>query len=268
MRLRLLAGTVALGVAVTGALVDLPASDAAPPSAEPGEKQTWAEADKTGFGTARERESNVWFTLQDGRTSEVFYPDLSTPSVSSLELLVTDGETFTDSASSDMTTTVSRPDPRSLRFTQVHEDKDGKYRLTEEHVTDPRRDAFVVKLRLESLDGGSYRLRATRPGSRQQRDGRRAAAGPRRRSALLAPDGRVSTALVGQPALTELQTDAGAGQRRTRGGRQGRTGRRRLCPGLRASPAKAMRTAQQSKKAPFGRAPAATTAAGTATSTS
>src|SRR5687768_11429016 len=118
MPVRLLAGTLALGVAVTGALVTMPASDAAP-SAEPGEKQTWTEADKTGFGTARERRSNVWFTLQDGRTSEVFYPDLSTPSVSSLELLVTDGATFTDRASEDMSTTVSRPDPRSLRFTQV-----------------------------------------------------------------------------------------------------------------------------------------------------
>ena len=37
----------------------------------------------------------------------------------------------------DMTTVVTRPDERSLRFTQVSTDKDGHYRLTEEVVTDP-----------------------------------------------------------------------------------------------------------------------------------
>ncbi|HET9421082.1 MAG TPA: glycoside hydrolase family 15 protein [Nocardioides sp.] len=248
MHVRLLAGTLALGVAVTGALVSLPASEAAP-SADPGEKQTWTEGDKTGFGTARERRSNVWFTLQDGRTSEVFYPDLSTPSVSTLELLVTDGATFTDRASEDMTTTVSRPDPRSLRFTQVHEDKDGKYRLTEQHVTDPRRDAYVVKLRLKSLDGGDYKVRVhydpALDNSGMDDTGRT------RGRALVATDGRVSTALIGKPALTELGTDAGPGNVQQTAEIEGDSAT--LVLGFGRSPAKALRTAQQSKKAPFGK---------------
>ena len=248
MRVRLLAGTLALGVAVTGALVTLPASDAAP-SAEPGAKQTWTEADKTGFGTARERRSNVWFTLQDGRTSEVFYPDLSTPSVSSLELLVTDGATFTDRASEDMSTKVRRPDPRSLRFTQVHEDDDGRYRLTEEHVTDPRRDAYVVKLRLESLDGGDYRVRVSYDPALDNSgmDDR----GRTKGSALVATDGRVSSALVGKPALTDLSTDAGPGNVVQEAGIKG--DRATLVVGFGRSPAKAVTTAQQSKKAPFSK---------------
>ncbi|HWM73747.1 MAG TPA: glycoside hydrolase family 15 protein, partial [Nocardioides sp.] len=248
MRLRLLAGTVALGVAVTGALATQPVSSAAPPP-DPGEKQTWTEADKTGFGTARERRSNVWFTLQGGRTSEVFYPDLSTPSVQSLELLVTDGKTFTDRASKHMTTTVSRPDPRSLRFTQVHEDKDGKYRLTEQHVTDPRRDAYVVKLRLKSLDGGKYRVRVrydpALDNSGMDDTGRT------KGNALLATDGRVSTALIAKPALTGLGTDAGPGNIVQRARIKG--DRATLVLGFGRSPAKALKTAQQSKKAPFGK---------------
>ena len=77
---------------------------------------------RTRPGSARRaaRRSNVWFTLQGGRMSEVFYPDLSTPSVRSLELRRhrrrdvhrprVDGH---DDHGRD------RPDPRSLRFTQI-----------------------------------------------------------------------------------------------------------------------------------------------------
>src|SRR4051794_4857446 len=127
MPVRLIAGAAALAVAVAGALLSAPSSKGAPAS-KPGPrgvKSTWTEADKAGFGTARARQSNVWFTLQGGRASEVFYPDLSTPSVRSLELVVTDGATFTDRTSTDTVTTTTRPDPRSLRFTQVNTDKDG-----------------------------------------------------------------------------------------------------------------------------------------------
>ena len=111
---RLLAASSAVALAA-GLSVVYPASPAhaaAPPGA-PGGKATWTEADKTGFGTARTRRSNVWFTLEGGRTSEVFYPDLSTPSVRSLELVVT-GDGFTDRESSDMRHRTVRPDARSL----------------------------------------------------------------------------------------------------------------------------------------------------------
>ena len=80
----------ALSLAATGVLVGgaLPTQaapagfrQAQPTTAPggPGTKTVWTEADKAGFGTARARGSNVWFTLQQGRISEVFYPDLSTP---------------------------------------------------------------------------------------------------------------------------------------------------------------------------------------------
>ena len=204
--MRLLISSLALSAAVVAAT--MPAAVVAGPRAPdrpgPGAKSTWTEADKTGFGTARPRGSNVWFTLQDGGTSEVFYPDLSTPSVRRLELVVTDrARSFVDRPSQDMTTTVTRPDERSLRFTQVHEARSGRYRLVEEHVTDPRRDAYVVRLRLVSLDGGAYRVRVhydpaldnSGMDDRGSRNGR----------ALVATDGRVSTALLARPSLRDLR---------------------------------------------------------------
>jgi glucoamylase len=168
MSLRVLTGAVAIAVALTGTVVTSPSSDgavAAPGApgrasekADRGAKSTWTEADKAGFGTARSVKSAVWFTLQRGRISEVFYPDLSTPSVRSLELVVTDGRTFTDRQSTDMVTDVTRPDESSLRFTQVSTDESGRYRITQEFVTSPARSALVVHTRLESLDGARYRL--------------------------------------------------------------------------------------------------------------
>ncbi len=285
MRSRILIGTSALAVAVsaiTAAAITAPSSSAASSSAEPsnepevGEKSTWTEGDKTGFGTARERGSNVWFTLQGGRVSEVFYPDLSTPSVRSLELVVTDGETFTDRTSTDTEATVTRPDEESLGFTQVNTATSGRYRITQHYVTDPRRDALAVRIRLESLDGGRYQLYALHDPALDN-SGMDDSGRTRPRS-LVADDGSVATALLSRPALgartnglvgtgsdgwEDLEADHDLDQRRRKAGPgnlvqvgriTGVTGRpggqqATLTLGFGASEAKAMNAATASKRA-------------------
>lgn len=202
MALRVLAGTTALAMAVTGAVLSVSSTagsteGAARPGPR-GAKSTWTEADKDGFGTARSTRSNVWFTLQGGRVSEVFYPDLSTPSVRTLELVVT-GPGFADRLSGDTSTTTERPDDRSLRYRQVDTDEDGRYRVTQELVTDPRRDSLVLRARLDALDGGDYQMwvlydPALANGGMDDR-------ARSREHALVASDGTVSTALLARPAL-------------------------------------------------------------------
>jgi len=205
---------VALTISTAGAVVSsaVPAESATAGSAQsgaapggPGGKATWTEADKTGFGTARTRRSNVWFTLQRGRTSEVFYPDLATPGVRSLELVVTGGG-FTDRESSDMRHRTVRPDPRSLTFREINTDKQGRYRIVETFVTDPRRAALDVRIRFRSLDGGRYRLYAlydpSLANTGMDDSGRTVG------HALVASDaaGRVNSALVGRPAFDQMST--------------------------------------------------------------
>jgi glucoamylase len=208
MSLRLLVGPIALSLAVATLGPTVGASPGAAERAVPdrGSKSTWTEADKAGFGTARTRRSNVWFTLQDGRVSEVFYPDLSTPSTRSLELVVTDGRTFTDRETEDVDVVTTRPDERSLRFQQVGTATSGRYRITKTYVTDPRRDALVVRVRLESLDGGSYRLYAVHDPAlaNSGMDDR----GRTTRTALVATDAkeRVASALVSRPGLGRSST--------------------------------------------------------------
>ena len=185
---RLLVGTTVL--ALTGGVLVVGAAPAlADPPGAPGRHATWTEADKTGFGTARARGSNVWFTLQQGRTSEVFYPDLSTPSVRNLELVVV-GRGFTDRESTDTRHRTSRPDALSLRFRQVN--------------TDTRRDATRVRIRFTSLDGGRYRVYALLDPSLDNSgmDDRGGTAG----HALVASDGTVASALVSRPRLGATST--------------------------------------------------------------
>jgi glucoamylase len=132
----------------------------------------------------------------------VFYPDLSTPSVRSLELVVT-GDGFTDRQSTDMRHHTRRPDARSLTFRQVDADKQGKYRIVETFVTDPRRDALDVRIRLESLDGAAYQLYSLYDPSLANTgmDDSAATAG----SVLTATDATksVSTALESRPAFDQ-----------------------------------------------------------------
>jgi glucoamylase len=211
---RTLVGSTAVALTLTTAGGAVPTA-AAPQTARateraqapggPGHKATWTEADKTGFGTSRTRGSNVWFTLQRGRTSEVFYPNLSTPSVRSLELVVT-GDGFTDRESTDMRHRTIRPDARSLTFREVNTDKQGRYRIVETFVTDPRRDAVDVRIRFRSLDGGAYQVYALYDPSLAN-SGMDDSGGTAGR-ALVADDagGTVSSALVSKPHFDETST--------------------------------------------------------------
>jgi len=279
--LRILVGSTALAVVIggSGVVVSSAPSFAGSPPGGPGHKATWTEANKTGFGTARTPGSNVWFTLQQGRTSEVFYPDLSTPSVRSLELVVT-GPGFTDRESTDMRHRTLRPDPRSLTFRQVNIDRQRRYKIVETFVTDPRRDALDVSIRLVSLDGGAYALYALYDPSLANTG--MDDSGGTTGHALVAADGTkpVASALVSRPAFsatstgylgtsdgwTDLSGDqrldhtyrhAGPGNIVQTGripGVTGRAGHRsaRLTLGFGTGPAAARRTAQAASSTPFG----------------
>jgi glucoamylase len=111
----------------------------------------WTEADKDGYGTSTTTASKVWHTLDDGRLTEVFYPDLGTPSVRSLEFVVFDGS-FSQRDSQAQNRSVQLIDSRSLTYQQVNEEP-GRYRITKTYVTDPARNVLMLSVRFESLTG-------------------------------------------------------------------------------------------------------------------
>ena len=171
----------------------------------PGDNAVWTPADKDGFGTSTTTESKVWHTLKDGAMTEVYYPDLNTPSVRTLDFVVSDGTTFAERDSEAKTRTVELADQRSLTYRQVNEEP-GRFRITKTYVTDPARSALLVDVRLESLTGQALSVYALYdPGlGNDGMDDSGSTAG----DALLATDAGspVASALVAAPAFTQTSS--------------------------------------------------------------
>src|SRR5215217_9404505 len=125
---------------------------------QPGQKTVWAEADKDGFGTATTPQSKVWYTLDDGALTEVYYPDLGTPSVRDLQFIVSDGATFAERETDATNQQVQLVEGRALEYKQVNTDKSGAYRITKTYVTDPDRSTVLVDVTFESLTGKPLQL--------------------------------------------------------------------------------------------------------------
>lgn len=153
--------TLALGAgALTAPSSAAPAPPAVPGAkqAPPGEPTVFDSADKEGYGTAYGPRSKVWFTMRAGTLSDVYYPTNSTPSVRSMQLVITDGETFTDTEAADTTHRIRLLDRRSLTYRQVNTAKSGDYRIVKTYVSDPRRATVLVRIRFVSLTGDPYRV--------------------------------------------------------------------------------------------------------------
>ncbi|WP_414637905.1 glycoside hydrolase family 15 protein [Actinophytocola sp.] len=137
----MLLGTLSAVVATMTAAVPASAGGDAPGG--PGAPAVYQPADKQAFGTARSgADSPVWFTLGGGRMTEVFYPDLSTPATRELQLVVTDGTSFTERVT-------GRTEPVSdLTFRQVARGTGWSATLT--YVTDPSRASVLVDVDLKA----------------------------------------------------------------------------------------------------------------------
>ena len=77
------------------------ASSAAPGS--PGGMSYFDLARKDCVGTARNTTSKVWFTVADGVLSDTYWPTIDATNVNTLQYVVTDGHSFTDLQTRDMT---------------------------------------------------------------------------------------------------------------------------------------------------------------------
>src|SRR5688572_18055094 len=85
----------------------------------PGLDAHWPSASKNGFGTANTLASKVWFTLNNGVMTEVYYPRLDVPNTQSLQLIVCttmNCETEAD----DMNHEIRVVDSRALSFRQIN----------------------------------------------------------------------------------------------------------------------------------------------------
>src|SRR5262249_44650926 len=100
----------AVGTLVIGLLAATPTSALADPPAAPGGPGALSHFDlarKDSLGTARNTTSKIWYTIAGGVLSDVYAPTIDTTNVETMQYVVTDGSTFTDLQTRDMTYAVA-----------------------------------------------------------------------------------------------------------------------------------------------------------------
>jgi glucan 1,4-alpha-glucosidase len=152
---------VAAVSAAAFAVASAPAA-AAPAPDGPGAMSHFALARKDCVGTALTDRSKVWFTVADGVLSDVYYPTNDNTNNETLQYIVTDGKTFTDLQTRDMTYTAQALDRRALTCRVTATAKSRRYRITTDFLTDPNRPAVILHSRFEALKGraSDYRVYA------------------------------------------------------------------------------------------------------------
>src|SRR6185437_14764720 len=118
----------------------------------PGAMSYFDLARKDCVGTARNTSSKVWYTVAGGVLSDTYEPTIDNTNVSTLQYVVTDGSSFTDLQTRDMTYTVSA-DPTGMACTVTATDAAHGYRLTTTYITDPARDTVLMNTRLSAIPG-------------------------------------------------------------------------------------------------------------------
>lgn len=187
-----LAGGAVAAAALTG--VQAPAAGRAGPApGAPGDPVGMLPATKSGFGTAHNRASKVWFTAQkEGGLAEVFFPTVDSPAARALQFVVARrGHALRASEAADVRTTLV--DPRSLVYQQTFEHDNGHWRLRVRYVTDPARASVLVDVKFTA--DRPYRLYALLEPSLS--NSRSNDAGRSVGDALVATDAKQASALVG-----------------------------------------------------------------------
>jgi glucoamylase len=153
---RVLTVTVVAGVLCSGLMASAAAAATAPGA--PGSPSYFDLARKDCVGTARNTTSRVWLTVADGVLSDVYWPNVDATNVHTLQYLVTDGSTFTDLQTRDMTYRVV-PDPTGMSCTIVASSTAHHYSLTTTYIADPARDAVLMRTRFHGPSGDQVYVR-------------------------------------------------------------------------------------------------------------
>jgi len=123
-------------------------------SGGPGAASYFDLARKDCLGTAENTASKVWYTVADGVLSDVYEPTIDNTNVQTLQYVVTDGSTFADLQTRDMTYTVAA-DPTGMECTITSTDAKHGFELVTTYITDPQRDTVLMHTRIEPTKGSS-----------------------------------------------------------------------------------------------------------------
>jgi glucan 1,4-alpha-glucosidase len=114
-------------------------------------------ARKDCLGTARNTRSKVWYTVANGVLSDVYYPTVDNTNVETLQYVVSDGATFTDLQTRDMTYAVKAVhDAGGMACRVTATAKSGKYRIETDYITDPNRNSVLMRVKFRPRGSGYH----------------------------------------------------------------------------------------------------------------
>jgi glucoamylase len=116
----------------------------------PGIEPRWTRGTKLAVGTAYSTSSRVWYTLDHGCVTEVYYPTIDSPQIRDLQFLVTDGETFFHDERRNFIGEIDCVSKAALGFDVINREKEGRYSIHKTILGDPHQNSLLVNTRLDA----------------------------------------------------------------------------------------------------------------------
>ena len=120
-------------------------------SQEKGKDASWESAGKQGIGTALSEKSKVWFTLEGGSLTEVFYPTADQANVQWLQFVVVNPKTKkVETERDDAIHQIKTLRDDSLSFQQINKAKSGEWTIIKTYTTDVERDSILIDVQFQT----------------------------------------------------------------------------------------------------------------------
>ncbi len=121
---------------------------------KPGAKPHWSSGAKDAVGTAVSDESRVWFTISSGTVNEVYFPDVDTANTRSVRFIVTGRDGFHADEELDCDHLVEPVEDGIPAYRVSSTSKAQRFVLKKEIITDPVRDALLLRVHFEPAEEG------------------------------------------------------------------------------------------------------------------
>ena len=119
-------------------------------SGGPGIEPRWTRGAKTAVGTAYSTSSRVWYTLDQGGVTEIYYPTIDSPQIRDLQFLVSDGKTFFHDERRNFVGQIDCVSQSALGFIVSNQEKDGRYSIQKTILGDPHQSCLLLHTRLQA----------------------------------------------------------------------------------------------------------------------
>jgi glucoamylase len=134
------------------------ANQAQAPAGAPGTDANWEVGRKDAVGTALSSESNVWFTIASGILTEAFYPQIDTPCLHSVDLIVTDGSVYFSDEENKTDSKVVWHAPGVPAYSITNTANDGRYVISKKVFTNPDHACILQQVSFAAQSSTDHHL--------------------------------------------------------------------------------------------------------------